>query len=50
MDGIGAVTEEKLLKHFKSYKRIMEATFEELAAVAGGKVALNLMNMRKGQG
>lgn len=49
IDGIGAVTEEKLLKHFKSYKRVMEATFEELAAVAGNKVARNLINVSKEQ-
>ena len=34
IEGIGEVTEEKLLKHFRSYKRIMEAPFDELVAVA----------------
>lgn len=47
IEGIGAVTEEKLLKHFKSYKRVMEATFGELVAVAGRKVAMNLIKVRK---
>ena len=33
--GIGKATKEKLLKHFKSVKRIAAATEEELAAVIG---------------
>ncbi|MBQ7735834.1 MAG: excinuclease ABC subunit C [Bacteroidales bacterium] len=33
--GIGKATKEKLLKHFKSVKRITAATEEELAAVIG---------------
>ncbi|MCL2290080.1 MAG: excinuclease ABC subunit UvrC [Bacteroidetes bacterium] len=33
--GIGTVTKEKLLKHFKSVAKIKAATFEELAAVIG---------------
>jgi len=37
--GIGPRTEEKLLKHFKSYKRIKEASREELTAVVGPKLA-----------
>ena len=37
--GVGQKTEEKLLKHFKSYKRIKEASVEELTAVVGPKLA-----------
>ncbi|MCL2436037.1 MAG: excinuclease ABC subunit UvrC [Lentimicrobiaceae bacterium] len=33
--GIGAMTKEKLLKHFKSVAKIKTATFEEVAAVIG---------------
>ncbi len=37
--GIGKNTADKLLRHFKSVKKIKEATFEELAAVVGNKKA-----------
>jgi excinuclease ABC subunit C len=37
--GIGPKTEEKLIKQFKSYKRIKEASLEELTAVVGPKLA-----------
>ena len=37
--GIGPKTEEKLLKHFKSVKRMKEASLEELTAVVGPKLA-----------
>ena len=37
--GIGEATEQKLLQHFKSVKRVKEASFEELAAVAGKRAA-----------
>lgn len=37
--GIGEATEQKLLQHFKSVKRIKEATFEELESVAGKRAA-----------
>jgi excinuclease ABC subunit C len=33
--GIGAVTKEKLLKHFKSVTKIKSASFEELVAIIG---------------
>lgn len=46
IEGIGEVTEEKLLKHFRSYKRVMEAPFDELVAVAGKKVALAIDKSR----
>jgi excinuclease ABC subunit C len=39
--GIGPVTKEKLLKHFKSIAKIKSASFEELAEVIGeGKAKL----------
>ncbi len=37
--GVGEKTEQKLLRHFKSVKRIKEASPEELAAVVGPKLA-----------
>lgn len=37
--GIGAVTSEKLLTHFKSVKQIKTATAEQLAEVVGAKAA-----------
>lgn len=37
--GIGPKTEQKLLSHFKSVKRIQSATREEIVEVAGEKVA-----------
>jgi len=39
IDGIGKATAEKLLKHFKSVKRIVAASNEEVAAVAGKRAA-----------
>ena len=47
IDGIGVKTEEKLLKHFKSYKRIVEASFDELAAVVGSKLAKNIKEFNR---
>ncbi|MFM8742291.1 MAG: helix-hairpin-helix domain-containing protein, partial [Cytophagales bacterium] len=38
--GIGKKTADKLLAHFKSIKKIKEASEEELTAVAGEKVAI----------
>ncbi len=35
IEGIGAGTSEKLLKHFKSVKKLKEATFEEIESVIG---------------
>ena len=37
--GVGEKTEQKLLRHFKSYKRVKEASLEELTAVVGPKLA-----------
>jgi excinuclease ABC subunit C len=39
IEGIGNKTAEKLLKHFKSVKKIKEASLEEIAAVIGQKKA-----------
>lgn len=39
IEGIGQKTTEKLLRHFKSYKKIKAATMEELTAVVGQKTA-----------
>jgi excinuclease ABC subunit C len=33
--GVGSVTRDTLLKHFKSVKRLREATEEEIASVVG---------------
>lgn len=40
--GIGEKTEQKLLRQYKSIKRIKETPFEELAAFIGEKVALSI--------
>lgn len=37
--GVGEATEQKLLRHFKSLKKIKEASLEELTAVVGPKLA-----------
>ena len=37
--GVGEATQQKLLQHFKSVKRIKEASFEEIEAVVGKKMA-----------
>ncbi|MBR1539104.1 MAG: excinuclease ABC subunit UvrC [Bacteroidales bacterium] len=37
--GVGEATEQKLLRHFKSLKKIKEASLEELTAVVGPKKA-----------
>ncbi|HEY0653957.1 MAG TPA: excinuclease ABC subunit UvrC [Chryseosolibacter sp.] len=37
--GIGKNTADKLLRHFKSVKKIKEASFEEIASVVGNKKA-----------
>ncbi len=39
LKGIGKSTASKLLKHFKSVKKIREASFEELASLVGRKKA-----------
>lgn len=40
--GIGKKTADKLLAHFKSFKKIKEATFEELKEVVGDSAALKI--------
>ena len=42
--GIGPVTNQKLLKHFKSVKRIRDASLEELAGIIGPQKAELLFN------
>ena len=42
--GIGPVTSQKLLKHFKSVKRIRDASLEELAGIIGPQKAELLFN------
>ena len=37
--GVGAITQQKLIKHFKSVKRIKASSFEELASIVGEKTA-----------
>lgn len=37
--GVGEVTEQKLISHFKSLKRVREASLEELSAVVGPSLA-----------
>ncbi|WP_051585988.1 endonuclease Q family protein [Caldanaerobius polysaccharolyticus] len=47
--GIGKVTQEKLLRHFRSELYILYmATFEELKGVAGSKAAENIIKVRNG--
>ena len=45
--GVGPKTKELLLKHFKSLKRIREATVDDLAAVIGPKKAQVVYNQLK---
>lgn len=44
VDGIGEKRKKELLKHFKSLKRMREASVEELSEVVPRNVALNLYN------
>jgi excinuclease ABC subunit C len=45
--GIGKKTADKLLAHFKSVKKIREASMEELIEIAGKNVALKLKEGEK---
>ena len=45
--GIGEKSKTALLKHFKSVKRIREATFEEVGAIIGKAKAEILLNSLK---
>lgn len=42
IDGVGKQTTEKLLKHFKSVKKMSEATLEELSELVGPKLAARI--------
>jgi len=44
--GIGKKTADKLLVHFKSVKKIKEASIEELTELVGGKIALKLKELK----
>jgi excinuclease ABC subunit C len=45
--GIGKKTADKLLAHFKSFKKIKEASLEELIELVGGRVADQIKNFKK---
>ena len=46
--GIGEKSKQALLKHFKSVKRIREATVEEVAAIIGkAKAEIVLRNLKE---
>lgn len=47
MEGIGRKTAEKLLRHFKSVKKIREASVEELEQVVGKQKAQLVMSLKK---
>ena len=47
ISGVGPKTKELLLKHFKSLKRIREASLDDLVAIIGPKKAQNLFNELK---
>jgi excinuclease ABC subunit C len=46
IDGIGEKTAEKLLKHFKSVKKIKQASVEELTHLVGEKLAIRLKELQ----
>ena len=45
--GVGEATQQKLLQHFKSVKRLKAASLEEIAAVVGPKMAELITNSLK---
>ncbi|MEG0284249.1 MAG: excinuclease ABC subunit UvrC [Erysipelotrichales bacterium] len=45
VDGIGEVRQKKLLNYFKSYKKLMEASMDELESILPQKVAIDLYNV-----
>lgn len=45
--GVGKATQEKLIKHYKSVKRIKECSFEELASIVGKKMAAAIIEFFK---
>ena len=46
LPGIGKTTSKKLLSHFRSVKKIREASMEELAAVVGANRAKIIQDAR----
>lgn len=44
IDGVGNIRKKQLLKHFKSFKRIKNASIEELAQIVPEQVAKNIFN------
>lgn len=42
IDGVGEVTQQKLIRHYKSVKRIKESSFQELVSVVGKKTAASI--------
>lgn len=42
IEGVGPVRKKKLLNHFKSFKKLKEASEEEIAKVVGKDVAINV--------
>ncbi len=45
IEGVGEVRKKKLMNHFKSFKKIKEATVDELSQVVPKEVAANIYNM-----
>jgi excinuclease ABC subunit C len=45
VDGIGEVRKKKLMDHFKSFKRLKQATIEEITAVVPKKIAEEIYNI-----
>ena len=45
--GIGKKTTDKLLAHFKSWKKVKDATEEELKNVVGEKAAQKIIKFRR---
>ena len=39
IDGVGEITQQKLLQHFKSIKRLKAAPIEEVEAIVGKSLA-----------
>ena len=50
LEGIGEKTATKLLKHFKSVKKIKEATFEEIEKIVGRAKAEIIKGLKKEKG
>ncbi len=45
VEGIGEVRKKEIWKHFKSLKRLKEATVADISAVVPEKVAQNIYNI-----